>query len=97
MSKSWFVYIVICQDSTFYTGITKAVAARISAHNAGKGAKYTRSRLPVELQYYEEYETESEARKREYELKHMTRSQKASLVDNFPPERISALLKGEIP
>ena len=95
MSKDWFVYIVACCDHTYYTGITKDICARIAAHNAGKGAKYTRSRLPVELQFFEECSTESEARKREYELKKMTRSQKANLVDNFPPGRLSIVIETE--
>ncbi|MBP9812200.1 GIY-YIG nuclease family protein, partial [Candidatus Gracilibacteria bacterium] len=60
------VYILKCHDRTYYTGYTNNLEKRIQTHNAGKGAKYTRGRLPVRLIYSETYESESEARKREY-------------------------------
>ena len=59
--SSWFVYIVECIDKTFYTGISTDVNKRIITHNKGKGAKYTRSRLPVVLRYLKEYENRSVA------------------------------------
>jgi putative endonuclease len=75
-----FVYILRCRDGTFYCGWTTDLTARIAAHNSGKGAKYTRSRLPVELIYYEEYESKHEAMSREWHIKRMTREEKTELV-----------------
>ena len=75
-----FVYILLCRDGTFYCGWTTDLTARIAAHNSGKGAKYTRSRLPVELVYYEEYESKHEAMSREWHIKRMTREEKTELV-----------------
>lgn len=76
----YFVYIVKCRDKTYYTGYTTNIEKRLKAHNDGKGAKYTRARLPVELMYQECYETKSEALKREYAIKQLTRSQKEKLM-----------------
>ena len=59
-----YVYIVKCSDKTYYTGYTNDLEKRLFAHNAGKGAKYTRNRTPVEIVYFEEYEDKSEARVR---------------------------------
>lgn len=78
-----FVYMVRCADNTFYTGWTDDVPARIAAHNAAKGAKYTRSRRPVELVYQEELPDKSSALKREYAIKHLTRLQKEALVAQY--------------
>ncbi len=75
-----YVYIIKCADGTYYTGWTKNLEKRVRAHNSGQGAKYTRSRRPVELVYYEEYGEESEARKREYAVKQLTRSGKEALM-----------------
>jgi putative endonuclease len=74
------VYILECSDGTLYTGWTNDLEARIATHNAGKGAKYTRSRLPAKLVHYEPARTKSEALKREQELKRMTRAQKLKLI-----------------
>ncbi|MDN6232816.1 MAG: GIY-YIG nuclease family protein [Staphylococcus simulans] len=74
-------YIVRCKDDTLYTGYTNNVQARIEKHNAGKGAKYTKTRRPVVLLYQEGYETKSEAMKREYEIKTFTRTQKLQLIE----------------
>ena len=68
-----YAYIVKCSDGTYYTGYTNDLEKRLLAHNAGKGAKYTRNRLPVEMVYFEEYEDKSEAMKREYAIKRLTR------------------------
>ena len=68
MHKLFYTYIVECNDKTLYTGYTTDVEARIKTHNSGKGAKYTRSRLPVKLVYFEEHETKSEAMSREYAI-----------------------------
>lgn len=74
------VYILRCGDGTLYTGWTKDLEKRLRAHTAGKGAKYTRARLPVTLVYTEVFETEHEARSRECGIKRLTRSQKLSLI-----------------
>ena len=75
-----FVYIVKCSDGTLYTGWTNDVEARIKAHNNKTGAKYTKSRTPVELVYTEEFETKVEAMKREYAIKKLTKAQKLKLI-----------------
>ena len=73
----YFVYIVRCADSTLYTGLARDPHKRLHVHNSGKGAKYTRSRLPVALVYVEECESLSAALKRERELKPWSRARKA--------------------
>ena len=75
-----YVYMLSCGDGTLYTGYTTDLDARLKTHNAGKGAKYTRSRLPVELVYSEEYGTKEEARRRECRLKQLTRAEKLALI-----------------
>ncbi len=79
-----YTYLLRCADGTLYCGWTNDLAGRVEAHNAGKGAKYTRSRRPVSLVYYEEYATKREAMQREYEVKHLTRSQKLALIASSP-------------
>ena len=78
--KKWFVYILRCGDGTLYTGMTDDVARRVDVHNSGKGAKYTRGRLPVEAVYTEECESYSAALKREYAVKRLSRSEKLELI-----------------
>jgi len=75
-----FVYIVECADGTYYTGYTTDVDRRVSEHNAGTGARYTRGRTPVTLIYTETYATKSEAMSREYAIKQLRRRQKERLV-----------------
>ena len=75
-----YTYILSCADGTLYTGWTNDLERRLAAHNAGKGSKYTRSRLPVTLVYCEEHETKEEAMSREYAIKRMTRTQKQKLI-----------------
>lgn len=75
-----YSYILKCNDNTFYTGWTNNLEKRIAAHNEGKGAKYTKARLPVELVYYEEHETKSLAMKREAEIKKLSRKDKLILI-----------------
>lgn len=82
-----YTYMVECGDGSLYTGYTTDVKRRTQEHNAGKGAKYTRSRLPVRLVYYETYETKNQAMRREYELKQLTRDKKLKLVKEFQRER----------
>lgn len=76
----WYVYIVECSDRTLYTGIAKDVAKRIAMHNSGKGAKYTRSRLPVCLVYTEECGSQPEAMRREREIKLLSLRKKRELL-----------------
>lgn len=76
-----YVYILRCADDTLYCGWTTDITARLSAHNAGRGAKYTRSRLPVELAYFEEYDDRHDALSREWHIKRMSREEKMRLVD----------------
>ena len=75
-----YAYIVQCADATYYTGWTNDLKKRIEAHNAGKGAKYTKSRRPVQLVYYETYATKSKAMAREYAIKQLSRQEKAQLI-----------------
>ena len=81
----FYVYMVRCADGTFYTGYTTNVNRRVDMHNKGKGARYTRSRLPVELLYQETFPTKTEALRREYEVKQLTREQKERLIQSPPP------------
>ena len=76
-----YTYILSCADGTLYTGWTNDLDRRLAAHNAGKGGKYTRVRLPVTLVYHEEFDTKEEAMSREYAIKQMTRAQKMKLID----------------
>lgn len=78
--KSHFVYLLRCADGSLYTGYTVDIAAREKTHNTGKGAAYTRSRLPVKVVYHEEFLTKSEALKREYAIKQLSRAQKLTLI-----------------
>ncbi|MEG2191794.1 MAG: GIY-YIG nuclease family protein [Oscillospiraceae bacterium] len=74
-----YTYILSCADGTLYTGWTNNLEHRLSAHNSGKGAKYTKFRLPVELFYYEEYETKQQAMQREWQIKQLTKEEKLNL------------------
>lgn len=76
----FFVYMVRCADGTLYTGLARDPDARVRVHNSGKGAKYTRARLPVSLVYVEPCESLSAALKRERQLKPWSRAKKAALV-----------------
>lgn len=75
-----YTYIVKCKDGTLYTGWTNNLEKRIKEHNDGKGAKYTKARLPVELVYYETFETKEEAMSREYAIKQLSRKEKDELI-----------------
>lgn len=87
--KEWedmnYTYILKCSDETLYTGWTNNLEKRINAHNAGKGAKYTKNRRPVELAYYEEFATKEEAMSREYAIKQLTRRKKEELIKKGHP------------
>jgi putative endonuclease len=77
----YYIYIVKCSDDTLYTGITTDVKRRVNEHNnSDKGAKYTKLRRPVNLVYTEEAQNRSEASKREYAIKQLSRSQKLELI-----------------
>lgn len=78
----YYVYILRCGDGSLYTGITTDVARRAAVHNAGKGAKYTRSRLPVTVVYQEPQPDKSAALRREIEIKAMTRAEKLKLIES---------------
>ena len=78
--KNWFVYIVRCSDNSLYTGISTDVDARVAQHNKGKGAKYTRSRVPVELVYTENLSEKGNALRREIEIKKLSPQNKRKLV-----------------
>lgn len=78
---AYFVYMLRCGDGSYYTGYTTNVEERMKAHREGRGAKYTRGRLPLELVYKEEFEEKSEALRREWEIKHrFGRKQKEELI-----------------
>ena len=83
MSKtSYYIYMVLCSDDTFYTGITTDLTRRIEEHNSSpKGAKYTKARRPVSLVYSEEHLDRSSASKREYQIKKMSRKEKKILIN----------------
>ena len=72
-----------CSDGTLYTGWTNNLEHRVETHNVGKGAKYTKSRRPVKLVYFETYSSKEEAMRREYAIKHMTRRAKLGLVMSY--------------
>ena len=75
-----YTYILKCKDGSLYTGWTNDLEQRVAAHNTGKGAKYTKARRPVELVYFEEFETKEQAMKREDAIKQMARKDKLELV-----------------
>jgi putative endonuclease len=76
----WVVYMLRCSDGTLYTGCTNNLEKRVKAHNEGKGAKYTRGRIPVEVVYTEDYVTRGLALHEEATLKRLTRAQKLRVI-----------------
>lgn len=76
----WWVYILRCADGSLYTGITNRLEARLQAHAEGRGAKYTRSRLPIELVFKESRPDRSAALRREAEIKTYSRADKKALI-----------------
>jgi putative endonuclease len=81
-----FVYILECSDGTLYTGYTTNIDHRIRQHDAGKGAKFTRSRRPVRLAYKERLASKSDALRREVQIKRMSRSSKLLLLARWSAE-----------
>ena len=77
-----YTYIVKCGDGTYYTGWTNDIEKRMKAHNEGKGAKYTKTRRPVVLMYYESFQTKEEAMRREWEIKQLKRGENEKLIGN---------------
>jgi putative endonuclease len=76
----WCVYILLCNDKTLYTGVTNNLEKRLRDHEAGSGAKYTRGRGPLKLLYRENHETRSQAQKREFHIKTLSRQDKLDLI-----------------
>ena len=83
MEQGNFTYILECSDGTLYTGWTNDLERRVKAHNAGKGAKYTKSRRPVKLVYFESFSTKQEAMRRELEIKQLKRQEKEIMITGF--------------
>ena len=83
---SWFVYMLRCGDGSLYTGITDNVPRRLEVHRAGKGAKYTRGRGPLELVYQEAVEDKPAALRREYAIKGLKRGEKLRLCEEYLEE-----------
>ncbi len=81
-NKRSYIYILRCKDNTLYTGWTVNIKRRLDQHNKGKGAKYTRSRVPLILEYYELFNSRTDAQKREYEIKQFNRKDKLQLINN---------------
>lgn len=77
-----FIYIIKCSDQSLYTGYTTNLEKRLKAHNEKKGAKYTRGRTPVELMYFEEFDSKSDALKREYQIKKLSLNEKLKLIQS---------------
>jgi len=82
-SQENYAYILRCSDGTLYTGWTNNLKKRLASHNEGKGSKYTRTRRPVELVYYETFETKQEAMSREWHIKHLSREEKEALIQSL--------------
>ena len=86
IDKPWSVYIVRCIDNTFYTGISNDIEKRVTAHNKSRGAKYTKTRLPVVLVYSKIIGSKSEACKEEYRIKQLTKAEKENLIGSSSTE-----------
>lgn len=86
---AWFVYLARCADDTLYCGITNDLVARLSAHNAGKGARYTRTRRPIELVASRRCASKGRALRLEYRIKQLSRTAKQALVAE--PTRLARL------
>ncbi|NQV12292.1 GIY-YIG nuclease family protein [Candidatus Uhrbacteria bacterium] len=78
--KKWFVYMLRCKGGSLYTGVTTDLDRRVAEHQSGKGAKYTRAHLPVVLVWSEVTDSESDAKKREAELKKLKKFEKEALI-----------------
>lgn len=83
--QRWYVYVVECADGSLYTGVARHLAQRLAAHNAGRGAKYTRARRPVELQWSEWRMSQGAALRREHAIKQLSRDAKRVLITGKKP------------
>ena len=83
MVNIYYTYLLECADGTLYCGYTTDVDARVKTHNSGKGAKYTKSRLPVKVVWSKALDTKSEAMSLEAKIKHLTREQKIELINGI--------------
>lgn len=79
-----YVYMLRCRDGSLYTGWTNDLEKRLKAHNSGSASKYTRTRLPAELVYFEEWESKEAAMSREWHIKRLSREEKLKLIENRP-------------
>ena len=86
-SKKHYAYMVRCKDNTIYSGYSIDPYKREEVHNSGKGAKYTRTRLPVKLVYFEEFDNKQDAMKREYVFKQYSHAEKEEIIKNYNIER----------
>ncbi len=80
INPMWFVYILLCIDNSFYTGSTNDLDKRFNAHKAGKGGSYTRSHKPIKLIFHQQFDSKSEALKREIEIKSWSRKKKIKIL-----------------
>ena len=92
----WYVYILECSDSSFYTGHTHDLKERLLRHNSGRGASHTAARLPVKLLWSEQHENESSAAKRELQIKHWSKAKKIALI-NGETQKLKLLSKRKTP
>lgn len=81
-SDKYYAYMVRCSDNSIYSGYTVNLEKRLETHNSGKGAKYTRTRLPVKLEYYEEFDNKIDACKKEWQFKQYTHAEKEKIIKN---------------
>lgn len=86
-AEKYFAYMVRCKDNTIYSGYAVDPYKREEVHNSGKGAKYTRTRLPVKLVYFEEFDNKKDAMKREYAFKQYSHSEKEEIIKKYNIER----------
>lgn len=94
MAAAHYMYVLECADGSLYTGYAVDVQARLAVHNAGKGAKYTRARLPVSLLAYAEFETKHDAMHAEYVFKQLTRNEKDALLSAASHTSFGEALRG---
>ena len=87
IGMKYYVYILRCTDGTLYTGFSTDPEKRLKTHNTGKGAKYTKTRRPVELVYYEVFASKNEAMKREAAIKKLSRTKKLEMIQNGLKEK----------
>ena len=92
----YYTYMVLCSDNSLYTGYTDDVQRRVQTHNSGKGAKYTKARLPVTWVYQEQFQTKQEAMQREYAIKQFTRAQKLRLLPQELQQKMKLVEQGNL-